>query len=129
MNFSNSTEDAFVNEVMTRLVAEHNRPIETFEYLRERIRTAHLTERGITVDQMNEIFHGADADDISGVSEGLQSQFPLLNAIGLSPYVDVEDVDKSGPVEIDDEDEDVDDEDDDSDDEDEDEDATEDEED
>lgn len=90
MNFANSTEDVFVKEVMLRLVAEHGRPVETFEYLIPKIKEAYTTERGITVDQMNELFHGVDSDDISGVSDGLQTSFPLLNTIGLSPYVDEE---------------------------------------
>lgn len=102
------TAEVFTEEVLSRLVAEHGAPRSTFEYLIPKITAAHSTEGSITQEQMNELIHGGEGG--GGVSEDLQKQFPLLNAICLSPYTDVDDQSLEHEK-IDDEDEDDDDDD------------------
>lgn len=98
------TVEQFTEEVLSRLVAEHGAPRASFEYLTPKIVVAFDTEHGITPDQLSDLIHGGD----EGVPEELQKLFPLLNAISLSPYTEV---DHSVEVEKVDEDEDEDDDD------------------
>ncbi len=102
--------EKFTEEVLSRLVAEHGSPRSTFEYLIPKITAAHASEGVITMDQLNDLVHGGDG----GVPPELEKQFPLLSAVCLSPYTELEDQ----SIEHEKIDEDEDDEDDDAEDED-----------
>ncbi len=100
-----STVEEFTEQVLSRLMEEHGAPRTTFEYLIPKITIAFDSEHEITPDQMNELIHG----DGEGIPPELEELFPLLNAIALSPYTDIDEVDASSQVEKVDEDEDEDD--------------------
>lgn len=94
----NVTEDQFVKEVVTRLVAEHgldeNQLMDDYE---KKIREAYPTEQHITPD---------DLDALVGdeVSSDIQDAYPLLNKIVLSSFLDIEDEEDDDDDEDDEED-------------------------
>ncbi len=102
--------EQFTEEVISRLIAEHEVPREKVEYLVPKIVTAFDTEHAITQDQLNDLIHG---DGDVGVPDDLQRLFPLLNAICLSPYNDLDDSDEVEKMEEDEDDDEDDDDDDD----------------
>ncbi len=98
--------EQFTEEVLSRLVAEHGAPRSSFEYLIPKIAAAYDTEHGITSDQLGDMIHGEDVAE----SDVLEKQFPLLNAICLSPYTEVDHSSEVEKVDEDDEDDEDDDE-------------------
>lgn len=92
----------FTSEILSRLVAEHGGAPERFNYLAPKIVVAFDTEHHITSEQMDAVFHG---------DEELEKLFPLLCAIVLSPFTDLEDQSVEREKEDDEDDEGEDDED------------------
>jgi hypothetical protein len=94
----NVSEDQFVREVLNHLAEEHGALASVFEYLTPKIHAAYATE-GVTItpDELSELIHG---DGDAGVPKDLEERFPLLNAIGVAPYIDADlEADKSAQVE------------------------------
>lgn len=94
--------DKFVEEVLSRITAEHGVPREKVEYLTASIVAARPTEGEITMDELSTLVHGTDVEE----AEKLQKKYPLLNGVCLSPYTELEEPDDE---EDEDEDEDGDD--------------------
>lgn len=111
------SEEQFVKEVVSRLVAEHGVAVENFtnNEFEKKIRAAYATEGHINADELDTLAHGTagDGGDYS-VPQELEEQFPLLSKVFLYAYLE------DGEEDEEEEDEDDDDEDEESDDEEED---------